>query len=124
MPSLQEEERLLKPNTAKMAAFLVLKTAGIEGATPDEIQKLSTEKGIKTDWATSSIANLRTVGQTCKFVCPSYGHKSYCFWMQVLRSDIAFARISRDPKLKYALRALPGVVPLPDPVVRTGWGFM
>ena len=36
---------------------------------------------------------------------------------QVLRTDYAFARISRDPKLKYALRALPGVVPLPDALV-------
>ena len=108
----------MKPNTAKMAAFLVLKAVGIEGATPDEIQTLSTEKGFKTDWATSSIANLRTVGQTCKAVCPSYDHNHIASWMQVLRSDIAFAPISRDPKLKYALRALPGVVPLPDPVVR------
>ena len=62
MAPLQEEERLLRPNTAKMAAFLVLKSVGVEGATAEEIQTLSTEKGFKTDWATSSISNLKSVG--------------------------------------------------------------
>ena len=58
---MQDEERSLKANTAKAAAFLVLKAIGIEGATAEEIQNLSTEKGFKTDWAPSSITNLKTV---------------------------------------------------------------
>lgn len=41
---------------------------------------------------------------------------------QILRSDIAFARVCREPTLKYALRALPGVVPLPNPEVCVGDG--
>ena len=36
---------------------------------------------------------------------------------QTLRTDFAFARVCREPTLKYALRALPGVVHLPNPEV-------
>ncbi|KAF5825915.1 hypothetical protein DUNSADRAFT_5958, partial [Dunaliella salina] len=34
--------------------------------------------------------------------------------------DITFALVSRTPKNKYALRAAPGVVPLPDEVKPSG----
>ena len=59
--TFQEEEKLLKPNTAKSAVFLVLKAVGVEGASAEEIQALSTEKGFKTDWAPSSLNFLKTV---------------------------------------------------------------
>ena len=83
---IQEEERGLRPNTAKAAAFHVLKvwsliymwmglvreyclndvtspsqSTGIDGSTAEEIMALSTERGIKTDWEASSLLYLKTV---------------------------------------------------------------
>jgi hypothetical protein len=38
---------------------------------------------------------------------------------QVLRSEITFVKVCGTPKVMFALRAMPGVVPLPDAEVRS-----
>ncbi len=37
-----------------------------------------------------------------------------CVCVQIMHNDICFALVSRVPVNKYSLRAMPGVVPLPD----------
>ena len=78
--------------TAKHAAFQVLKNyGGSEGMTAAEILTCAVEREIKTDWSENGRRNL--------------GH--------VLRTDEAFVKVS---KLKYGLRAMPGVMAYTDEV--------
>ncbi|GAX84054.1 hypothetical protein CEUSTIGMA_g11478.t1 [Chlamydomonas eustigma] len=90
--SLQDEEKKLRPNSAKYAAFYVLKSVGVSGATAEDIIRLSTERGLKQDWSSNGLSTLKGV----------------------LRSEITFAKVCGGPKIMYALRAMPGVVPLPE----------
>jgi len=59
----QEEEKLLKPNSAKAAIFMVMKARGgcPEGMTAQEVMEASKAEGIKTDWNDNALANIKRV---------------------------------------------------------------
>ncbi|KAL6759908.1 hypothetical protein V8C86DRAFT_3024616 [Haematococcus lacustris] len=93
----EEEESRLKPGTTKHLAFTTLKTLPDPsvGMTVDEVAQGASQAGLKQgDWTASQKSNLR----------------------QIMYTDICFALVSRTPKHKYALRAAPGVVPVPDEI--------
>ncbi|KAJ9516549.1 hypothetical protein QJQ45_015106 [Haematococcus lacustris] len=96
-PQPGEEESRLKPGTTKHLAFTTLKTLPDPsvGMTVDEVAQGASQAGLKQgDWTASQKSNLR----------------------QIMYTDICFALVSRTPKHKYALRAAPGVVPVPDEI--------
>lgn len=61
LPTTQEEEARLKPGTTKAAVFAVMKDAGPVGLRLDDIQRLCTEKGLKTQWGENAKKNLASV---------------------------------------------------------------
>jgi hypothetical protein len=66
----QEEEARLREGTTKYAAFMVLKTCGPEGMTPNDIGDEAVKRGFKDDWGANGRRHLREVrsGRLCWFV--------------------------------------------------------
>ena len=89
--SLEEEEKKLKPGSAKHAAFHLLKDQAhaLTGLTAEDIIRLSNEQGIKKDWNEKSLETVKSI----------------------LSSEVCFSKVSEKPS-KYALTSMPGVVPM------------
>lgn len=89
--SLEEEEKRLKPGSAKHAAFHLLKDPAysLTGITGEEVIRLSEEKGIKKDWSEKALDTVKSV----------------------LSSEVCFCKVSEKPS-RYALTNMPGVVPM------------
>ncbi len=57
----QEEEARLRPGTLKAMAFQVLKARGTQPTTVDDIVRITTIDGTRTDWQDSTKKNLGQV---------------------------------------------------------------
>lgn len=65
---LQEEEARLKPGTVKEAAFRVMKARGTQPTTVEDVIRVSTIDGTRTDWQDKTKRTLNTASSCMESV--------------------------------------------------------